>query len=187
MEFRRVNSSDADLYDNAMELYKASFPIYEQRERDSQISVMGNEAYHFNLIYDGGVWVGLMLYWETAAFIYVEHFCILPHMRNRQYGRRALGLLNEAGKAVILEIDPPVGEVSIRRKSFYERAGFQANPFTHVHPPYRSGFAGHRLVVMSCPTLLSESAYDMFYRYLSEVVMKPEREQGIGTFKGRTP
>lgn len=39
--------------------------------------------------------------------------------------KRALALLAADGLPVILEIDPPVDAVSIRRKGFYQRCGFK--------------------------------------------------------------
>ena len=70
------------------------------------------------------------------------------------------------------EIDPPNDDVSVRRKAFYERAGYRANPFEHIHPPYHSEYKGHRLVVMTCPTAISENEYKNFNSYLENVVMK---------------
>ncbi len=77
-----------------------------------------------------------------------------------------------ADKKLILEIDPLVDDVAKRRKAFYERCGFMANTFKHVHLPYRHGFAGHKLIVMSSPSLLSQLEYDQFNRYLCQVVMR---------------
>ena len=171
MEFRRLTTSKHDMYHKAIALYKDSFPIHEQRESGLQIGIMENEAYHFNLIYDDDTWVGMILWWETAKFIYVEHFCILPEMRGKKYGQKALGLLDGARKTVILEIDPPVDDVSVRRKSFYEHSGYQMNRFAHVHPPYKNGFNGHSLVVMSHPKLLTEAEFNDFSDYLRTVVM----------------
>ena len=65
-----------------------------------------------------------MLYWETPDFRYIEHFCILPALRGQRYGSRALSMLPN-DRPVILEIDPPVDEIAIRRKAFYERCGSQ--------------------------------------------------------------
>lgn len=171
LHFKRLRTSENDRYVKAMEGYRSSFPVHEQREPASQDHIMGNADYHFNLIYDGDMWVGLFLCWETERFIYVEHFCILPEMRNRQYGQRALELLNGRGKTIILEIDPPADEISRRRKAFYERAGYRENGFAHVHPPYHNGLEGHSLVVMSCPKELSEEEYRAFNQYLGDTVM----------------
>lgn len=81
-------------------------------------------------------------------------------------------LLDGEKKTVILEIDPPVDDVSARRKLFYERSGYQANRFEHIHPPYKNNFKGHSLVVMSCPKQLEEAEYHAFNNYLRAVVMK---------------
>lgn len=173
MKFKRLTSAADEAFKPAFDLYGVSFPIHEQRLIESQCGIMTHPEYHFDLIYDdGGEWCGNMLYWETADFIYVEHFCILPERRGQRCGQRALAILGEKGKTVILEIDPPANEISVRRKGFYERCGYHANPFAHVHPPYRAGFAGHRLVIMSYPRELSQDEYDRFNEHLKSVVMR---------------
>ena len=43
------------------------------------------------LVYDNSL-VGIILYWETLNYIYIEHFCIEPNMRNKKYGENALEL-----------------------------------------------------------------------------------------------
>ena len=171
MRFERVTGAGHPMYRKAMALYGISFPAHEQREAASQERILDDDAYRFSLIYDGDSFVGLMLYWETDSFLYVEHFCILPEMRNRKYGQKALELLGQWEKPVILEIDPPVDAVSVRRKGFYERCGFTANPYPHVHPPYHRGNAGHSLLIMSHPGQITRSAYDAFRNYLDSHVM----------------
>lgn len=174
MELLRIKTDKDDRFRGAMELYAESFPLHERRTAGSQSAALADEDYHFNLIFDGETFLGLLLSWETRNFVYVEHFCILPRLRGKSYGAGALELLSRGGKGVILEIDPPADDISVRRKSFYERAGYCANGFEHVHPPYRKGFDGHRLVVMSSPAPLSEEEYKIFARYLSETVMRDE-------------
>ncbi|EHL65409.1 GNAT family N-acetyltransferase [Cloacibacillus evryensis] len=174
MKLVRIKNSGHEKFPEATALYAASFPLHERREDESQRAVLDDEEYHFNLLFEGETFLGLLLCWETERFIYVEHFCILPEMRGKDYGGRALALLSKMGRSVILEIDPPEDDISIRRKAFYERSGYRANGFTHVHPPYRRGFDGHRLVVMSSPAPLSDDGYKDFFRYLCERVMKNE-------------
>lgn len=87
MHFVRIRSPEHEMFPRAMALYAGSFPAHEQREPGSQRSIMGLEEYHFDLIYDGDRFVGLMLYWDAPAFKYVEHFCIDPELRSRQYGQ----------------------------------------------------------------------------------------------------
>lgn len=172
MHFVRLSTDADDRYTQAMQLYATAFPPHEQRKAESQVQIMANEAYHFNLIYDETVLVGILLCWETDDFVYVEHFCIDPAMRNRQYGQTALRLLDACGKTVILEIDPPDDAISVRRKGFYERAGYHANSFAHRHPPYHVQYHAHALVVMSSPAPLSEAEYHAFDAFLNNEVMR---------------
>ena len=156
----------------AMALYAASFPEHEQRLEPSQHRIMTHEQYHFGLLCDEQGFAGLALYWDAGMYLYVEHLCIAPERRGQGLGTAALDLLAETGKPIILEIDPPVDAISRRRQAFYERAGFIANPYPHIHPPYRSGKCGHALVVMSRPKALNKAEYAVFAAYLSDVVMK---------------
>lgn len=59
-----------------------------------------------------------------------------------------LAELARQNKTIILEIDPLVDDASVRRKGFYERCGYVANAFAHVHPPYQAANRGHELIVM---------------------------------------
>lgn len=127
MYFERITDARHPMYSTAVEQYQKSFPLHEQREALSQERILRHPDYRFTLVYDEEVFVGLVLYWETAEFLYVEHFCILPELRNRHYGQRILAELSRQGKTIILEIDPPVDGISVRRKNFYRRCGFVEN------------------------------------------------------------
>ena len=174
MHFKRLTSHNDLMYEAAMKLYAESFPIYEQRRSESQIKILQDNEYKFDLIYDNDQWLGIICLWETESFIYIEYFAINSQLRNRRYGQRSLQLLRKeyVGKKLILEIDPLVDDVAKHRKAFYERCGFVANTLKHVHPPYRDGFAGHKLIVMSSPSLLSQLEYDQFNNYLCQIVMR---------------
>lgn len=171
MHFERLVSSEDGRYQEAMALYRQSFPLHEQREEGAQEKALANGAYHFDLLLEGDGLLGILLHWDTPAFIYVEHFCIAGGLRGRGYGQRALAQLDGAGRPVILEIDPPEDDLSRRRRSFYQRAGYWENPFQHIHPPYRPGNQGHRLVVLSRPAPLQPEAYQAFAQYLRQTVM----------------
>ena len=170
MNMERIASTKHPLYQKAMELYSISFPAHEQREAHSQQQILTQEAYHFDVICDEGEFIGEILYWEVAEFFYIEHFCILPSMRNKQYGQKILKTYQSA--PLILEIDPPVDEISVRRKGFYERCGFVENPYRHIHPPYHAENQGHELVIMSSPRILTADEYERFHHYLQNTVMK---------------
>ena len=170
MECVRITRVDHPLYAEAMALYGISFPAHEQREAASQARILGQEAYHFDAFCDEGRFVGEILYWELDGTLYIEHFCVQPAQRNKGYGQRILASL--PARTRILEIDPPVDEITRRRKGFYERCGYVENPYPHVHPPYHRGNKGHELVIMSAPRPLTRAEYDAFARALRDTVME---------------
>ena len=171
IKLERLTDETDPRFLHAMTIYKQSFPFHEQRKSDSQRTILRCGEYHFELIEEDGEPRGAILFWETADFIYVEHFFIFPERRGGGIGSRTLESLKSRGKTVILEIDPPRDEVSVRRLGFYERAGFCKNAYPHVHPPYHEGAAGHELVVMSAPAPIDKDQYDAFASYLKDVVM----------------
>lgn len=172
MRLERITDVSHPMFAQAMALYQESFPVHEQREVLSQERILKLPDYHFSLVYDETLWIGLVLYWEQSEYLYIEHLCINPAMRNKQYGQRVLTLLAEQSKTMILEIDPPEDAIAIRRKGFYERCGFIVNAYSHTHPPYHQHCAGHRLVVMTAPQAISAEMYDGFVCYLNNVVMR---------------
>lgn len=181
MELVRLYTENDPRYPAARALYEASFPWHEQREDAAQQRALLLPDYHFTLLCDGARFVGLALFWDSSDFLYVEHLCIQPDLRGHGYGQQLLRRLTSAGKPVILEIDPPVDAVSIRRKHFYTRAGFLENPWPHVHPPYHSGCAGHPLLLLSAPAALSEPQYRQFAQYLNTRVMNLSPLEGRQT------
>ena len=169
MKFERITSPTDPLYAEAMQLYKISFPAHEQREEASQTAILTHPSYHFDVVVDQGQFIGEILYWELGGFLYIEHFCVSPSMRNQKYGQRILAALQE--KPRILEIDPPTDAISKRRKGFYERCGFVENPYRYIQIPYHKGDSDHELIVMSSPKALTQAEYDRFLKKLQLVVM----------------
>ena len=166
MERIRLTDPADPRFREAFALYEISFPIYERQTRAAQAARLNHPEYHFDLLMEGERFLGILLFWESEGFRYVEHFATCPQLRGQGVGARALAQLNSEGIPVVLEIDPPRDEVSIRRQHFYERCGFFANTYLHVHPPYRAGYEGHPLVVMTCPAPASQEEYDRWrYHY----------------------
>jgi len=172
MDRVRLNSTDDSRFSQAWELYRESFPIYEQRRLEEQAQAMAQPDYHFEVLYQAGRFVGIMLYWRHMDFVYLEHFAVTPALRGGGLGTKALGLLLDEGARVILEIDPVRDDVSRRRLKFYQGLGLAQNPYKHIHPPYRDGYNGHSLEVLSSGGELEADAYNEFAFYLNNRVME---------------
>lgn len=171
MEFRRLTADDI-FFQQAFDLYKISFPEHEQRQMEQQLSALSHPSYHADIIIENDSFAGIIFYWETPHYVYIEHFAIDTDKRGNNIGSRCLNEFNKLHKLVILEIDPPVDTVSIKRKGFYTRLGFRENSYPHAHPAYRKSYTPHELVVMSFPREITEKEYNEFYRYLRDEVMQ---------------
>ena len=123
MYLKRLKTTAEPLYTPAIELYESAFPTVERRDEAEQLRVMAKDDYHFELIMTEAGFCGIMLYWETAEFLFLEHFATLPALRGQGIGSAALELLKAKGKTVILEIEPPVDTLTRCRRGFYERCG----------------------------------------------------------------
>ncbi|MBQ9925906.1 MAG: GNAT family N-acetyltransferase [Clostridia bacterium] len=167
----RITDPGHSLFARAWKLYEKSFPLHEQRLPEDQEAVLAEPGYHFEVLEQAGRFVGLVLYWENARFIYIEHLAIDPSMRGAGMGTKIMDLLMQSGKQIILEIDPVEDQLSANRLNFYKRMGFKENAFLHIHPPYRAQFEGHKLHLLSWPARLENDAYNAFTFYLTNKVM----------------
>lgn len=173
MTFQRLTSDTGELFDRAFAVYRTSFPEFEQRSPEKQRVLMRNPAYHLDLVLEGEeeAFAGLLAYWEFPGYAYIEHFAIHPDFRGKSLGSAVLGEFCAGRERVILEIDPPEDDVSIRRENFYKKLGFVSNPYPHRHPAYQKRFPPHRLVTMSHPRGMSPAEYNRFADDLQNVVM----------------
>lgn len=78
MEWVRITAPDQALYGAAMNIYAESFPRHEQRARASQEKILSHPDYHFTCLCEEGRLLGILLYWQTEQFFYVEHFAVDP-------------------------------------------------------------------------------------------------------------
>ena len=172
ISFERLCNHKHFCFDMAFELYKNSFPVYEQRLKADQIDVLSDGKYYFELVMSDGEFLGILLTWKTTDFVYIEHLAIVPEKRGYNIGSYVLDALKKnSEKPVILEIDPPKDKISIKRKAFYEKAGFIESLLTHKHPPYQIGWDAHELKIMSYPQI-SDETYLIFKEYLENHIMR---------------
>lgn len=154
------------------EIYTQSFPPYEIRTEEAQKKLMTEKDYFCMALYEEKTLVGILFYWETETIRYVEHLAISPHLRGKNYGSRIMGGLCSTEKIVILEIDPPIDEISKKRQQFYENLGFFMNPFHFIHPSYTKIKHPHQLKIMSSPRKLEQKEFDDFIEYLHQKVLQ---------------
>ena len=154
----------------AMELYRNAFPPKEIRSEDDHLRAMDDPRYEADGIWLKGRFAGLLYFWKVNEWYYIEHLAVNPELRGCHIGSEALAAFCN-GRQVILEIDPPEDEISIRRLHFYQRLGFVMNPQTYLHPSFRRPFETHRLVLLSYPRLIENNEARDFADFVRERVL----------------
>lgn len=172
MEFKRIVSKDDKYFSKMISIYNYSFPEFEKRTLVNQIEVLNDESYKCIVVCENNILVGIILYWDFENYKYVEHLAIDKDLRGKSYGSKILKEFCNDNKTIILEIDPPIDEVSVKRLKFYNKLGFVMQEFNHIHPPYRLGYEGHKLKVLSFNRELSKSEYYEFNDFLKNRIMK---------------
>ncbi len=60
MEFVRINSSDNNYFDDVMNIYKVSFPIFEQRTIKDQMGVLKDNKYNCMAVCENNNFKGVL-------------------------------------------------------------------------------------------------------------------------------
>lgn len=170
MLLERLCDNNQYLYERAIALYQSAFPAEERRPSDEQTRVMKKPAYHFDFIMEAEEFLGIMLYWETDTFVFLEHFAMRPELRGQGLEANALSLLKEKGKTIILEIEDPIDAITCRRYAFYCRNGFFMTPHHHIQAKYRLGDEDLMLKILSYPHAITTEEYLQFQDYMTKEI-----------------
>ena len=133
-----------------------NFCLDEIRDVSQAESVYANEKYRIYHLCENEEKVGFIAIWEFEDFAFIEHFVTYANYRNKGLGAKALEVVKQQYSQVILEVEPPEEEMSIRRFAFYQRQGFVPNDYFYMQPSYREKGNEVRLILMSYPCCLSD-------------------------------
>ncbi len=163
MKFLRITHTYEENFNKAWSLYEKSFPIYEKRTLETHEKALDNENFYCTYIMDNNIFIGILFYWKLDKYIYLEHFAIDESLRGKGYGSKVLKEFSSKNTNIILEIDPPIDDISIKRYNFYKSLGFKLYDFDHIQLPYRKNYEGYKLKILAHGILLSLDDYNEFY------------------------
>ncbi|MDE6850509.1 MAG: GNAT family N-acetyltransferase [Clostridia bacterium] len=152
---RLIKAGDGFLPEMCEQL-ELNFDLEERRDKCDQIKVFDKDKFVSWIIEEDGVRVGFLNVWEFEKFTYFEHFVVYERFRGNGCGGRALNMLLQKYKNVVLEAEPPEEGIRRRRINFYERHGLKVNPQFYWQPPFRKGGKGCELKILSYPDYLSD-------------------------------
>ncbi len=162
MVVTRIDSAQHPLAGEWRALYERAFPATERRGAAQHAAALREESFHCLHLADDAGFAGLLSYWKWDALVYVEHLAINPKRRGQGLGHAVLELLPAPA---ILEIEPVVDEITLRRLAFYESSGFVRLPQPHVQLAYQAGLPSVPLWLLSRP-MMSEvevAAFEQLY------------------------
>jgi len=151
LSIRQIRTGDP-AYPFVEQLFVAAFPEDERRDLPAQrYNVDHNPACHCMLAEDEGMPVGFFTYWDFGRYCYGEHFATDPALRNHGYGSKILpAVLAHIGKPLVIEVEMPDNELSIRRIGFYQRNGMHLwKRCDYIQPSYRPNGNALPMLLMS--------------------------------------
>lgn len=172
MEFLQIEASDKKRWNEVWKLYEDSFPIAETRKVEDHLRASSDKRFFPLSAWDGEQLIGIMFFWEWDSYRYLEHLAVNPNLRGHSYGTQLLKYLCDSNHTIILEIDPLINELSVRRLQFYERSGYTLTPYRFVHLPYRLDGNEQELLILSYPKMITKEQHNGFLKFLDEEVKK---------------
>ncbi len=174
MKFLNINNSSDPNFKLSWQTYFSSFPDYEKRTLSMHEEAAKDSRFELKAIYDNEKYIGFIFYWDISPFIFIEHFAIDEKARNKSYGSKIINkvISDNPNSTIILEIDPPIDEISKRRLSFYSRLGFVNNDILHYNLPYKKDLELYRLNLLSHGRLIDDLEYKLFHSLLLDSAEK---------------
>ncbi len=160
----KINYSDinSQLAKKAWEIYTTSFPMEEQRPYLQHKKAMSDSRFYpYVYISDQLELLAICFYWDFADFKYLEHFAVNPNYRNQGIGSKIIKTFSQEEQPIILEIDPPIDEVSKQRLCFYERCKFRQTNYTFQQLKYRKD-SKNVLLKLLCNQELNNDLFEKF-------------------------
>lgn len=174
MKFISVTDSKHPLFEAAWKIYNEAFPVEERRSLQQQEHILQIPAYHFDVaVYEEKV-IGILLWWDFEEMVYVDHFATDTNIRGAGLGKMILQeFMQKTHKPILLEVEPPVEEIQLRRIRFYERLDFILNDHPYQQPPYHKGGIPIDLQLMSFPRAITKVEADLFVSKYHPVIYPP--------------
>ena len=172
MEFKIITRDNREQWEKVWSLYEDSFPEAERRKLEDHLRACENELFHPTSIWEDDQFIGIVFYWEWSNYRYIEYLAVAPELHGHGYGSQIIKKIRDSEYTIILEIDPLINELTVRRLQFYERAGFTLTPYRFIHLPYRLDGNEQELLILSYPKMITKEQHKDFLEFIDTKVRK---------------
>ncbi len=151
--YRMLSHTEPAMF-QVQHLYESAFPADERRDFGDLVSLLADSNVPFSAIgaFDGDTLLAFLTYWQLDCSVtYGEHFAVIPQMRGQGIGRSMLTyFLDNVAADMVLEVEPPVEPIAVKRVKFYERFNFKLHDdIAYMQPPYGPGKNGLEMKLMT--------------------------------------
>ena len=171
MEYLKISPDHIERWKSVWELYEGSFPLAEKRKKEDHLRAYADKRFFPLSAWEGKELIGLIFFWEWDSYRYLEYLAVNPRLRGQSFGSQMLRYLRDSEHTIILEIDPLINELSVRRLQFYERAGYTLTPYRFMHLPYRLEAEPQELLILSYPNRITQEQHNDFVQFVNEEVI----------------
>lgn len=162
----------SEIFDKIFKLMEESFPEEEYREYKEQKKLLYKPEYSIITKKDKeDNLLGFISSWKIDKFNFIEHFAVNPSMRGKGIGSEMLkDFIKNSTHPIILEVELPNNEMSIRRIKFYEKLGFVLNHFKYHQMPLRKNCNPIEMYIMSYPKALTLEEFKSIKNSIYKIV-----------------
>ncbi len=159
-------------FEEVFKLMEKSFPKNEYRAKENQKKLLKNPMYKLDVKTDeSGKTIAFIASWDFPKFLFIEHLAVDPSCRGKGMGSKIMkDFINNSKKPIVLEIEIPNDEISIKRKNFYEKLGFKLNNHEYYQLPLRKGDKPMKLNLMSYPNEIPDETFEIIENIIQSYV-----------------
>ena len=138
-----------------------SFPKSEYREYEEQKLLTKNNLYNLMTFRnEKNILIAFMATWNLKNFKFIEHIAVDEKFRGMGIGTKIVKeFIENSNSEIVLEIEPPIDNTTIKRLNFYKKLGFVFNKYIYYQPPIRKDFEKIKLNLLSYPQKLSKKKF----------------------------
>ncbi len=170
-EIVKVNEDDNYSLSRIKYIYESSFPENERRDFVDVIKLITNQQFTLYAVKFEIEIVGMLSIWELSEFYYIEHFAIDENYRSEGIGSFVLKqFISVRDKQIILEVDLPYDNISLKRIRFYENFGFVLCHENYIQPPYSKSKESVPMLIMSKPEITGLVEFERIKAVLYQII-----------------
>lgn len=174
IEYKEVKNLTDPVVANIEKTYTNSFPESERRVFPKFLELIENEPrFSVYALFSGDAYIGFITIWQFDLFAYIEHFAIDESARNGGFGGVVMKqFIEELSTPIVLEVELPEDEISMRRVGFYERLGFKLDTQEYQQPPYQTNGEWVSMRLMSIGDINLKEHFEQVKQNLYQYVYK---------------